>query len=169
MLIWTGKGILSFVVAIIAALLWILIFPKEYEDYGFPFGLFVAGLFSWHYGFKWNRIEPVILVDEKSGQRYVMKSNHTFMWIKMQYWGVIHAIVGFAILTQHSLKIAISSLLVASVIAYFLYPKRNKISKEMTAAENNYEPIIQQGSEPIKQQGFEQAPDKNDWSRFMPK
>ncbi len=54
LLIWSGRGILSIVVFFVIFILCALILPKGSADYGISASLFIAGVFSWVYGNKWN-------------------------------------------------------------------------------------------------------------------
>jgi hypothetical protein len=100
MVVWSGKGILSVLVLVVAFVLFSSIIPKEYGDYAFVLGFFSAGAFSWFFGKKWNEGQSRTVVDKASGEEIVLTPNHSLFWIKMQYWGVIFGAFGLIILVQ---------------------------------------------------------------------
>jgi len=100
MLIWSGKGILSVLVLLISAVLLMGVFPEEKSDYAFVTAFFIAGIFSWFMGKRWNEKEGQIVVDKATGQEIELKPNHSLFWIKLQYWGIIYTVIGIMLLTQ---------------------------------------------------------------------
>lgn len=100
MLIWSGKGILSVLVLLISAVLLMGVFPEEKSDYAFVGAFFIAGVFSWFMGKRWNEKDGQIVVDKATGQEIELKPNHSLFWIKTQYWGIIFGIIGFVLLGE---------------------------------------------------------------------
>lgn len=100
MIVWSGRGFLSVVVLIASFILLASILPKEQGDYGFIISFFIAGVFSWFMGKKWNEGEGRTMIDKETGQEVVIKPNHSLFWINMQYWGPIFGVLGLVILVQ---------------------------------------------------------------------
>lgn len=100
MIVWSGRGILSALVLIVTLICLILVLPSELSDIGFMISLFVAAAFSWFMGRKWNEEEGQVVIDKASGKEFLIKPNHSLFWIKMQYWGIIFALMGVVVLVQ---------------------------------------------------------------------
>ena len=100
MVVWSGKGFLSVLVLIVSLFLFVKLMPTEYGDYAFVLSFFIAAVFSWFMGKKWNEEETRTLVDKASGQEIILKPNHSLFWIKLQYWGIIFGAFGLIILIQ---------------------------------------------------------------------
>ena len=100
MLVWSGRGFLSAIVLIASIVLLASVFPKEQANYGFIISFFIAGIFSWFMGKKWNEKEGRTMIDKASGEEVILKPNHSLFWIKMQYWGPIFAVLGLVILVK---------------------------------------------------------------------
>ncbi len=98
MLIWSGKGILSVLVLLLTFTLLVSVLPKSYFSYAFSLPFFVAGVFSWVMGNKWNKKKERVVIDKKSGQKFNLKPNHSLFWIKLQYWGPVFIILGFLVM-----------------------------------------------------------------------
>lgn len=100
MIIWSGKGILSVLVLIATFIGLILLLPAGLIEIGVTLSvsLFVAAAFSWLMGKKWNDQVAQVFIDKASGREVIIKPNHSLFWIKMQYWGIIFAILGLLVL-----------------------------------------------------------------------
>jgi hypothetical protein len=100
MIVWSGRGFLSIVIFFIAIFTCISIFPKSYVDLSFIVPLYIAGIFSYIFGMRWNTTLRVF-IDKKTGKEINFKSNHSLFWIKMEYWGLIFTTLGLIILAQN--------------------------------------------------------------------
>jgi len=100
MIVWSGRGVLSLLVLLVAFFLFNSIIPKEYSDYAFALGFFSAAAFSWFFGKKWNEEEARTFIDKATGQEIALSPNYSIFWIKMQYWGIIFGVVGLIFLVQ---------------------------------------------------------------------
>ncbi|WP_137401385.1 hypothetical protein [Echinicola rosea] len=98
MIIWSGRGILSILVLLISLVLFISVLGQHYFHYAISLAFFGTGVFSWVMGRKWNSGEGKILVDQKTGQEFLVKPNHSIFWIKMQYWGPVFIILGLLLM-----------------------------------------------------------------------
>jgi hypothetical protein len=96
MIVWQGYGIL---VPVILAATWILIpislravIPDTaftpYFKYISAFSLFLGALAVWFVGRKLNCGKGLELLNEKTGEKIVLKSKHTLFFIKMEYWSI---------------------------------------------------------------------------------
>ncbi len=105
MIIWSGWGILVPVVPIIIWFLILLFFqailPADtYSSYNKLFsdlGMLLGGLALWFLGKRLNSAEVRTLFDEKAGERVFLKTNHSFFFIKMQYWAIIIPLLYWAV------------------------------------------------------------------------
>ncbi|WP_422360404.1 hypothetical protein [Reichenbachiella sp.] len=94
MIIWSGRGILTPLILIASIVLFISISSESVGVYTFPLSILLAGAANWYLGKKWNNTPDRIVVDETTGERIELKSNHTLFWIKMEYWGVLFSVIG---------------------------------------------------------------------------
>ena len=69
-------------------------FTAESAVLSMSIAFLMAGIANWHLGKKWNNKPGRIMVDENTGERLEFKPNHTLFWIKMEYWGVVFAMIG---------------------------------------------------------------------------
>jgi hypothetical protein len=174
MIVWSGRGFLSIVVLFATLFLCVAILPKENDDIGFVITAFVTGIFSWVYGKKWNTQNERIVIDEKTGERLLIKNNHTLFWIPMQYWGVIFSILGVIILFQNSLLFGIISslILMTFMIVPFFNKKTAKSPLEVVATKTNL--VANNESKETEEEAISEGElirirkEKEDPSRFMP-
>ena len=178
MIIWSGRGFLSVLVLIATLFACVSIFPDEMADYSFIISFFVAGIFSWVFGKKWNSQNERIVIDEQSGERIKLKNNHSIFWVPMQYWGIIFSIIAIVILFQNSLIFGlICAIILLSIIAIpFILKKTNskeikekeikrKESIEVKKTSNSSEIISELKKEKFVTKNFKES----DHSKFMPK
>jgi hypothetical protein len=100
MIVWSGKGILSALVFIVSLIGLNSLPALQQPGFGLIGSLFVAAVFSWFMGKKWNEQEGQVLIDKASGREVMIEPNHSLFWIKMQYWGIIFAVLGLLALVQ---------------------------------------------------------------------
>ncbi|MBU0504555.1 MAG: hypothetical protein ABII18_05730 [bacterium] len=97
MIIWRGWGILALVIPAITWIIIPLIFKElvshetysVYYRYSSAFGIFLGAIPLWFLGRKLNRGGARTLVDEKTGEKVVLQANHSFFFIKMEYWSIL--------------------------------------------------------------------------------
>jgi hypothetical protein len=77
MIVWSGRGLIPVLVFIAILFACVPIFSEEHIDYALVTACFLTGIFSWFFGNKWNNSEERIVLDEKTGQRYIHKPNHS--------------------------------------------------------------------------------------------
>lgn len=104
MIVWTGRGFLSILILILTMFICISIFPKSFSEYGFIISLYVAGIFSYFFGIKWNHKNLKTYISKETGREVNLVSNHSLFWVKMQYWGIIFIVLGIIILVQNLYK-----------------------------------------------------------------
>lgn len=189
MLIWSGRGILAALVFLGMLILGTILFYGSSIDYAFVIAGFVAAIFSWYFGNKWNAKPTKILVDQKTGKEHHIKPNHSLFFVPMQYWGILFSVLAIIILFQNSFILGITAtLLVLGIVtvAYSLKPKKKvSVSKSAVSATpkqsnsinpkvaktNSYQPsqktvaAAAPAKAPIAAKSFEPS----DHSRFMPK
>ena len=172
MIVWTGRGLLSIIVLVISFFLCAVIIPKEYSDYIFVLSAFIAGVFSWVFGKKWNLQNERIVIDEETGQRLKIKNTHTLFWIPMQYWGIIFFVFGIVVLFQNSViaGVVFSTILMLA-IASSLIKKKSTLNTENTFNEKkeNQIKINKEEKQRLKLEKEQIRKEKEDSSRFMPK
>jgi hypothetical protein len=96
MIIWTGWGILVPVVFFAVTILFQMLVdgilgPDTYSQakhFQF-FGTSAAALAVWLAGKRMNTKTERRVIDKETGEEMVLKSNHSFFFIPMQYWGFI--------------------------------------------------------------------------------
>lgn len=170
MIVWTGRGIFSVLILIPACIIGGLFFSKENIDYGIAIGLFLGGAFNWYFGKKWNNSEGRTVIDEKTGQKFILKTKHTLFWIKMEYWGFIFGIIGLIILFQKLIMIAMMATVIYTAIVILIYLKNNKKDSEPKSMGKKVEPIAIKNPEPVEteEERRKRRLEKEDPSRFMP-
>ncbi|WP_281986616.1 hypothetical protein [Aquimarina aggregata] len=100
MIVWSGRGFLSLIILVIVYVVLLNFIPKEQGDYALVIGLFIAGIFSWIMGKKWNKPEGRTVIDKSTGQEIILKPNHSLFWIKMEYWGIIFGGISIVLLIK---------------------------------------------------------------------
>ncbi len=100
MIVWSGRGFLSVVVLAVVLFGLTSFLPKEQNNLSYAISLFVAAIFSWIMGKKWNESNQKSLIDKETGEEIILKPNHSLFWIKMQYWGFIFGIIGVIMLVK---------------------------------------------------------------------
>ncbi|MDR7372733.1 hypothetical protein [Flavobacterium aquidurense] len=99
MIVWSGRGFLSILILFIAIFLFISILPETYVTQCFVIPLYIAAIFSYIFGVKWNRTLRVF-IDKETGKEINFKSNHGLFWINMEYWGIIFPAFALVMLAQ---------------------------------------------------------------------
>ena len=96
MIIWRGWGIL---VPIIPVVIWAF-FPElfkaalpqtaysNYYKFISAFSILLGALTLWFLGRKLNGGEGRTLVDEKTGEKVVLRANHSLFFLNMEYWAI---------------------------------------------------------------------------------
>lgn len=105
-IIWRGAGGLVIGIGLIVCLAVNIFTSKMFEEpdyfqkYLWPklVTLGITSVSCWFLGRYLNSRPPRILVDEASGKEFRFKPRHELMFIKMEYWGVIFAVVGLMLL-----------------------------------------------------------------------
>ncbi|RPH32850.1 MAG: hypothetical protein EHM93_07320 [Bacteroidales bacterium] len=179
MIVWSGRGILSFLVFLIVLIVSGLCLPKEYAYYGYVIASFLAGIFSWFIGIKWNNQEARPFIDEKTGQRVILKPNHALFWIRMQYWGPIFWIFGSLFLAYKSILASIISVVILIAYIIFEHTKQNRSEEQNTTKVKIKKVVAEKEKEKVEREERERKEaeeerlkrrlEKEDPSRFMPK
>ena len=93
MIVWSGRGFLIPLVLIASFMFFMEIIPMDYVDAVYVLTFLSTAIFSWFVGKKWNGVPGKVMIDKESGQEVVYKPNHSFFFIKMQYWGIVLGII----------------------------------------------------------------------------
>ena len=175
MIIWSGRGILIVLIFFLTLIACLQLIPNEFDNYAFVIACYMAGIFSWYFGNKWNQKSTRTFIDEKTGERFAIRNNHTLFWIKMQYWGII--LLGFAtyLLALKSIwQASISGAIVLILILLKYKTGNNKNNFPQRQTKKTIEKPVSNFSqenekEEIKVNEIKKDQDKEDHSRFMPK
>lgn len=186
MVIWSGKGILSILVFIVACVISLKVLPEAHMDLSLVLGCFVSGAFSWMFGKKWNNAQRIV-IDEETGKQIALRGNHSIFFIKMQYWGIVFFALGGILLFQDFTKVLRHSeahnsgfelwgrliVLIFCLLLLIISLKRKpqRKIKELQIVENK--PFNSPEKEIEKNEDSSSWPirsiDKEEHSRFMPK
>ena len=180
MIVWSGKGFLSFAVLLVSIGLLRLTMPIELSDYANAFGFFISAIFSFYFGLKWNsQDEGRVFVDEKTGERVKVKNSHTLFWIKMEYIGLIFLIIGILILFKASIWSGLISLFIVGVLIYYILSSGGKKLKKEEEHAKQIEEIFKNAIEKNESEdrqndketnvNKEDKKEEEDLSRYMPK
>lgn len=104
MVVWKGFGILNvFIVALFIAFVGYLsrLVGVDTDEHNWPLSIAVllSGIIIWFLGkYLHNRRNHIVLIDAATGEPYKMGAQHSLLFIRMEYWGPIFAVIGLAIL-----------------------------------------------------------------------
>lgn len=94
MLIWSGLGILVYVIGLVCYFGMNAIVGEQYMDsHGWPksVALFVSAILVTGLGLYLRRKPGRVMIDKATGQEMTLKSEHTTLFIPVIYWGPILA------------------------------------------------------------------------------
>ncbi len=101
MIIWNGYGILVPVIVFSISLLFqfmldSLFYKGFYSSQKWPpfLALSLSSVVIWLLGRRLNKNNERVLVDPKTGEQVKLVKNHSFFWIKMEYWAIIFLLLG---------------------------------------------------------------------------
>ena len=105
MIIWSGLGFLVPVVAFATLLLTQAVADAVTGVEGYysahtglqTTALLAAAVVLWFLGRYLNGKPGRRLIDEETGEAFVLRPRHTLFWIRMEYWAVALAVLAFAI------------------------------------------------------------------------
>jgi hypothetical protein len=108
MVVWKGGGIL---VVIFAAIV-LFVTGKAIDAIGFETGewvmgvaLILSGIPTWFAGKALNKeTDGKVFVDKASGEEFRMGPQHSFFFIRMEYWGPILVAIGIIYAIIHLVK-----------------------------------------------------------------
>ncbi|SEP50722.1 hypothetical protein SAMN04487843_13934 [Methylobacterium sp. ap11] len=99
MIIWSGWGMLSVLIAA-AGLVGSVLLDPALARIGIPTPTgvvlvwVVAAAFNWWLGTRLNNRPGRELVDQRTGQIVILRGRHTLFWIPMQYYSVLMVVLG---------------------------------------------------------------------------
>jgi hypothetical protein len=105
-IIWQGAGGVVILIPILVCLVTNIITSGVFEENNYfqahlwpkLTALGVTGMFCWFLGRYLNTRPPRMVLDQKTGEKVQEKPYHHFMFLKMEYWGVIFAGTGVVLL-----------------------------------------------------------------------
>jgi hypothetical protein len=106
MIIWSGLGflvaVITFLFLLSAEYVTESLFGDEsyYQDHGWPklAAFFLAGAVVWSLGAYLNRRQGKVMVEKETGKEVLIKPNHSFFFVRMEYWGPILFALGIIFL-----------------------------------------------------------------------
>lgn len=106
MIIWKGWGILLIVIGVAALLLTEVVIeallgnPAYFQDHTWPMAaaVLIAAGAVWVLGNRLNGGTGRTLVDQETGEQVVLRGDHSFFFIKLQYWAPILAVLAVLLL-----------------------------------------------------------------------
>ena len=104
--IWSGAGAVALILPLIVCLVTNIVTSRVFDEPNYFQGhlwpklaaLGITGLSCGVLGLFVNRKPARKEIDEKTGQEIEVKPYHHFMFIKLEYWGVIFVGIGVVIL-----------------------------------------------------------------------
>lgn len=100
LLIWRGAGPVVLIIGILVCLFTNIITSRVFEESNYfqnhlwaqVAALVITGLTCWVFGKYLHSRPSQLVIDEATGQEVELKPAHDFMFIKIEYWGVIYLI-----------------------------------------------------------------------------
>ena len=180
MIIWSGKGFLPIVLLFGIFFLGLTIFPDQNHDYGFVLACFIAGIFSWFFGRKWNAEKVKEVINPKTGEKLLVLNSNTLFWIPMQYWGFLFGVFGIGLLFKHSTLYGVICSIILLGLTFWAFmvkrsepkPAQFKIKKKIIISnDKSLEAEKQKNQEEDQKIALERErirKEKEDPRRFMP-
>lgn len=176
MIVWSGKGYLSVLILFIAIFLCISLLPETYATECFVIPLYIAGIFSYVFGVKWNKTLRVF-IDKETGKEINFKSNHGLFWVNMEYWGIIFPILALVMLTQNldkqGTQFYVNVFLVIIGIACLMFFGINLFKIKTSSVSNSQFQKNSQEASPrlsfVKEEIVTNKFEKEDHNQYLPK
>lgn len=168
MIVWSGRGFLFVLVLIIVLMASISLLPKEFGDYAFVIAAFTTGIFSWFFGNKWNNKNARVVIDEQTGEKLLLKNNHSLFWIKMEYWGLIFFVLGIVILSQNSIVGAVVATMILLGYIFLGRKKTERDTEVKTAAMQSQAVTSNRNTNVSEENRMNIRKEKENPNRFMP-
>ncbi len=104
--VWRGAGAVVFIIAIIVCLVINIVTSKVFDESNYfqahlwpkIAALWITGVSSFFLGRYANSRPPRLVIDKTTGQEIAQKPIHDFMFIKLEYWGLIFVVIGIVLL-----------------------------------------------------------------------
>ena len=109
LIIWRGAGGLVILIGLVVCLFVNVVTSSAFNENNYfqahlwpkLAALGLIGASCWFLGRFLNTRPPQVFVDETTGQEVEVKPRHELMFIKMEYWGIIFAIIGLVLLVRN--------------------------------------------------------------------
>lgn len=106
MIVWRGVGglviIIPIVVCLFVNIVTSAVFKEDnyFQAYLWPklAALGLMGVLFWSLGRYLHSRPGQIVIDETTGEEVEQKPIHDFMFVKLEYWGIISILVGFVLM-----------------------------------------------------------------------
>ena len=109
LIIWRGSGGLVIIAGILVCLVTNIVTSKAFDESNYfqahlwpkLAALGITGLMCWFLGRYLHSRPPQLVLDETTGEEVELKPRHDFMFIKIEYWGVIYILIAFVVLVMN--------------------------------------------------------------------
>jgi hypothetical protein len=100
LIMWTGAGPVVFMIGIVVCLFTNIITSRVFEESNYfqkhlwaqVTALVITGVTCWFLGRYMHSRPSQLVIDKTTGQEVEQKPSHDFMFIKVEYWGVIYLV-----------------------------------------------------------------------------
>ena len=107
--IWRGAGGFVIIAGILVCLFTNIVTSKMFDESNYFQGhlwpklaaLAITGLLCWFGGRYLHSRPSQLVLDETTGEQAEAKPIHDFMFIKMEYWGVIYGVIAMVLLVMN--------------------------------------------------------------------
>ena len=106
LIIWRGAGPAVFIIVILAALLTNIVTSRLFDESNYPqthswaqtLAFSLAGTGCWFLGRFLHSRPGQVVINKATGFEVTLKPEHSFFFIKLEYFGPILFVIGFCIL-----------------------------------------------------------------------
>ena len=106
MLIWKGYGFLAIIIPVMIFIPVLMIVSviagsgasEEITGIGIAISLALSSFATWKVGKRFNGGDGKILIDPDTGEQVLLKLEHSFWFINLEYWGFLWGILSIFVL-----------------------------------------------------------------------
>ncbi len=98
MLIWKGNGFLAIIIPVMIFIPVLMLFSaikgnNDFTGIGIAISLALSAFATWKVGKRLNGGDGKLLIDPDTGEKVLLKSEHSFWFINLEYWGFLWGIL----------------------------------------------------------------------------
>ena len=109
-----------------------------------------------------------MVIDEQTGEKLLLKNNHSLFWIKMEYWGLIFFVLGIVILSQNSMVGAVVATMILLGYIFLGRKKTERDTEVKTAAMQSQAVTSNRNTNVSEENRMNIRKEKENPNRFMP-